>query len=374
MAPVRVGLAVPTGSDPGVFRGALRLGRMIGLDCLLLFDHLQDFTPREVWRSPRFTWMTRKQPSPHDQGDPFVVLGSLAKVAGKVRLGVGVTEPLRNHPVTLARAGATLASLTKRAPILGIGAGERMNTEPYGIEFTGQVSKTAEALEIMRRCLSQPGSITYDGDYHHLEDAPFDLTAHVTVPELWVGAHGPRMLDLAARFGDGWMPYFGPSPERYEEAYTQLVTDMHAAGRQRTALTPSLHVGAVLAPSMREAEEVLRTARFVRFNAVTVWPAATWEAVGASHPFGSDYRGFLDVIPEQLDVAMLEESMRDVPPEVLKAGLLWGTPDSIIGEIRQLESAGLRHIAIAPISYPISSRLANYMWWALRRIITELGK
>ena len=372
MTRVDVGLTVPAGSDPSVFRAAVRLGRLIGLDSLFLFDHLQDFAPRAVWRSRGFTWMTKRQPSPHQQGDPFVIHASLAKLAGNVRLGVGVTEPLRNHPVTIARAGATLGALTKRPPVIGIGAGERMNTEPYGIEFTRQVSKAAEAVEILRRCFSDPGPITFKGDYYNLNQAPFDLTSHGAVPELWVAAQGPRMIRLAARHGDGWLPAFGPSPERYEEAYRQLLDAVKDAGREPTAITPSLQAEALMVPSQKEAEELMRTSRFVRFNAVAAWPATTWASVGATHPFGPEYRGFIDLIPERLDPAALETAIRDVPQEVLHTGLLWGTADNIIASIRELQTAGLAHITLIPTSYPISSRLAKYMWWALRQIIRGL--
>jgi len=44
----------------------------------------------------------------------------------------------------------TLAHLSPRAPILGIGAGERLNTEPFGLSVSHQVSRLEEALQIIR--------------------------------------------------------------------------------------------------------------------------------------------------------------------------------------------------------------------------------
>lgn len=65
------------------------------------------------------------------------MLGHLASRAGRLRLGVGVTEAVRRNPVVLAQAMITLAHLTKRAPILGLGSGERENTVPYGLSLDG---------------------------------------------------------------------------------------------------------------------------------------------------------------------------------------------------------------------------------------------
>ena len=48
--------------------------------------------------------------------------------AGRMRIGVAVTEMLRRHPVMVAQAALTLSELTKRPLILGVGAGERLNT------------------------------------------------------------------------------------------------------------------------------------------------------------------------------------------------------------------------------------------------------
>ena len=63
-----------------------------------------------------------------------------------MRLGVGVTEPIRRHPLLIAQAMMTLSHLTRRAPILGIGAGERMNLDPYGFDPSEPVTRLDEAL------------------------------------------------------------------------------------------------------------------------------------------------------------------------------------------------------------------------------------
>lgn len=89
---IAVGIGTPTGPDPRLYPGLLRLGRAIGMDSLLFFDHYQDFTPRTIWQSPGFSWMAEEQESPHSQTEPFALMGYLARSAGRVRLGVGVTE------------------------------------------------------------------------------------------------------------------------------------------------------------------------------------------------------------------------------------------------------------------------------------------
>ena len=106
-----------------------------------------------------------------------MLLGYLASRVGRMRLGVGVTEPIRRHPVLIAQAMMTLSHLTKRAPILGIGAGERMNIDPYGLDSSEPVTRLEEALQIIRLCLSARGPITFSGKHYRLDRATMDLKA-----------------------------------------------------------------------------------------------------------------------------------------------------------------------------------------------------
>ena len=371
MPSIAVGIASPTGPNPKLFAPAIRFGRLVGLDSFLVFDHLQDFAPRSVWRSDRFTWQSARQRSPHAQTDATAVLASLAHSAGRVRLGTSVTEPLRHHPVAIAQSALTLATLTRRPPILGIGAGERMNTAPYGIPFDQPVSRLEEALQILRLCLDSPGSLDFSGRFCHLNPAPVDLAVPGRTPQIWVAAQGPRMLQIAGRYADGWLPAYAPSPERYQAAHADLTAAARDAGRDPSAITPSLQAGAVVAATRAEAEKAVNS-RFLRFNAVATWSAQTWQAVGLEHPFGPSFRGFVDFIPETVDRSALETAMDEVPGELLRSGVLWGTADDVVDAVRGLGDAGLRHISLIPLSYPISRKLAAYFWWALARIIRGL--
>ncbi len=111
------------------------MARLYRLDSLFVYDHFQEVYPTALWDRD-FAWAARRVPSPHALFEYQTLLGSLAARAGRMQLGVGVTKPIGRHPVLIAQAALTLAHLTKRAPILGIGTGERMNIEPYGLPGT----------------------------------------------------------------------------------------------------------------------------------------------------------------------------------------------------------------------------------------------
>ena len=150
------------------------MARLDRLDSLFVYDHFQDFYPTALWDRD-FTWAARRVSSPHALFEYQTLLGSLAARAGRMQLGVGVTKPIGRHPVLIAQAALTLAHLTKRAPILGIGTGERMNIEPYGLPGTHAVDRIEEALQIIRRCFTSQGPIDFAGKHFRLERAVMDL-------------------------------------------------------------------------------------------------------------------------------------------------------------------------------------------------------
>jgi phthiodiolone/phenolphthiodiolone dimycocerosates ketoreductase len=56
-----------------------------------------------------------------------------------------------------------MSHLTKRAPILGVGTGERMNPDSNGLDFTAPVTRPEEALHVIGLRLSARGLMTFSG-------------------------------------------------------------------------------------------------------------------------------------------------------------------------------------------------------------------
>ncbi|HEX6584646.1 MAG TPA: LLM class flavin-dependent oxidoreductase [Thermoleophilaceae bacterium] len=350
----------------GLVRLWALLVRAGGFDSVLFEDHLQEFYPRALW-DRRFSWLSTHAPSPHELFDFQVLLGSLAPRLGRTRVGVGVTEAIRRHPVVIAQAMLTLAHMTRRPPILGVGAGERLNTEPYGLDFSHPTGRLEEALEIIRLCLTSTGPIDYAGRHFRLEGAVLDLSAPPgRTPEIWVAAHGPRGLRLTGRYGDGWLPHVVSSPEEYGAKLEVIRAAARDAARNPDAITASLMQYVVAAPTERRARALLGS-RLVRFLAL-VHPAEAWRRQGEHHPWGKGFRGYIDILPESLDPSTLDEALAAVPFSVLDDVVIWGTPERVAEQLRAFGAAGLQHVAIGLMTAMISRRGAAYAVYANRRI------
>jgi len=342
------------------------------LDSVFVWDHLQDFVPAAIW-DEQFAWFAAPGSSPHEPFEFQTVLGYLAARAPGLRLGVGVTEPIRRHPVVLAQAALTLAHLSQRPPILGLGAGEREHSEPYGLDFSRPVGRLEEALQIIRRCFESRGPFDFVGEHFRLRGAVLDLSApEDRTPEIWVAAHGPRMLRLTGRYGDGWYP-FGPvvaSPDDYGSRLAVIRAAARKAGRDPDTITPALQALVVVSPTESEARAML-DAKAVRFFGLLL-PAEVWRAFGLRHPLGDHFGGFVDLVPEAYDRPTVEAAIAAVPREMVEDRMVWGTPAQVVARLRAFGEAGLRYVTPAVVSAAISPEAASYAVRAIAEIAHAL--
>jgi len=329
-----------------VSRLNLRLATLMGASALWVPDHFMSFTPAEVWR-PEITSAARVVPSLDALFDPLQMLAVTATRIGRVDLGTSVTEAIRRHPMSLAQSFVTLDHVSRGRAILGIGNGIRENTEPYGLPYEHNVARLEEALIVIRRLWESGGApVDYDGRFWRLRDAVFRLPLYRgRPPRLFVAAHFPRMLRLAGRYGDGWLPGQKVDAAEYGRRLDVIRAARAEAGRSgELVATQTLLVA--LGPS-RDA--VLAKAMRSPVCAATVLgaPAAAWSALGLEHPLGKEHVGFLDLVPTRIHQPAIDRALATMRPELLEGQLYLGSVDEVVAQAAPLVAAGCRHFILA---------------------------
>ena len=102
--------------------------------------------------------------------EAWSLLAAISAVTEKAVLGTCVSDPHRHHPAVLAQKVATVDRISGGRVILGLGAGEAMNLEPFGICWKNAVTKLVEAVTIMRRLWSGE-IVNHEGKFWELRDA-----------------------------------------------------------------------------------------------------------------------------------------------------------------------------------------------------------
>ena len=100
-------------------------------------------------------------------------------------------------------------------------------------------------------------------------------------------------------------------------------------------------------------------------------PASSWRDFGAVHPFGDDFRGYTDILPERLVAGLIEEATRTVPRDLVERTFVWGTPQDVARQLEDLIEAGMRAICFIPASFH-TQRLTLHTFWALGGIARRL--
>jgi phthiodiolone/phenolphthiodiolone dimycocerosates ketoreductase len=358
-------------------RVSLRVFQLMGVDSFFLPDHYLSFVPRSVW-GPGLTPAAKLIPSPDAYFDPFVMMGMMAARYRRVRIGTGVTEPFRRHPATLAQAFVTIDHLTKGRAILGIGNGERENTEPYGLPFRNRVGRLEEALLIIRRLWESRGEpVSFDGSIWRLRDALFATPLYNgKAPPIWIAAHAPRMLGLTGRFADGWYPTKKMSADEYRACLQRIHAAAAEAGRPMTGFEPGLQIQIALGTDRRSVIRQLFTVPALGAMAMLL-PGPLWVRHGLKHPLGDAFEGFPEFVPETITPQQIEAARRQVTPELIADGICAGSVEEIVDEVRPLVHAGLRHAVlwnIGPLATGATAGDLLRLWSLVRQLKKLTGE
>lgn len=322
-----------------------------GFDSVWYPDHLMGWFPKALWTTERSS-IVNLLPSPHMYLDPAILLALVGSATEKVLVGTAVTEPIRRPPPELARTFLTLSEVTKGRAILGIGAGEKENIEPYGLDYRFQTSKLEEALQIIRLLWESKEPVTFDGRFWKLDRAVIELEPYAGVfPPIWVGAHGPRMLSITGHYGDGWLPSYPMEPGDYASRLKTIRDHASTAGRDPSAIVAGYQMYAVVAEDHDSAHKILSSPMAGAMALVAAsWE---WERSGRKHPLGGGFEGLRDYVPEWYSKDELETAAAQYDIEVFHDVVAHGTPEEIVKSIEPFIDAGLEHVVlvnIAPIA------------------------
>lgn len=324
-----------------------RLAQLMGASAVWLPDHFMGFTPAHVWR-PDVTPAARVVPSLDALFDPIAIGALLATRVRRMDIGTSVTESIRRHPMSLAQSSVTLDHLSKGRTILGLGNGIRENTEPYGLPYAHNVERLEEALSVIRLLWASGGvPVSYTGRFWELRDAVFALPLYQgRPPRLFVAAHFPRMLRLAGRFADGWLPGQKVTAEEYGRRLGIIRRAAEQSGRSLEHFTATQTMLVALGDSREQVLELAMRSRFCA-SMVLGAPADVWRAHGLRHPLGDTHRGFLDLVPSRVAAAHVDQAAKTMTPELLLTLMYAGGARQIHDEVAPLADAGCRHFILA---------------------------
>jgi phthiodiolone/phenolphthiodiolone dimycocerosates ketoreductase len=346
------------------------------VDSFWVVDHLNGLFPRSLWKQ-KYCGATKLMPILDAYMEPWTMLGHLAarNRVGRMSLGVGVTDTGRRNPAVTAQAAATLHLLTRGRAILGIGAGEREGNEPYGVDWSKPVARFEEAMATIRALWGSGGQlVNRDSPYFPLRNALFDLPPYRGKwPEIWIGAHGPRMLRAAGRYGDGYFPGFPHRPQDYAQRLEVVRAAASDAGRDPMSIIPAVWLPVVTARSRDDVDQALDS-EIIKFWGLSA-SDEDYRRHGAQHPLGAGFSGAQDLMPFNMDEQTALSHLAQIPPALLRETMLNGTPEEVIEQAAQWRDCGVRYMVLinaGPLQRSLRKGLASVQ--PLNKIIRGLKR
>jgi alkanesulfonate monooxygenase SsuD/methylene tetrahydromethanopterin reductase-like flavin-dependent oxidoreductase (luciferase family) len=176
--------------------------------------------------------------------DTFALIGALIGQTSRIRFMTNVANlPLR-PPQMLAKASASLDVLSDGRFELGLGAG-RAWPQIAGLggplrSPAEALGATAEAIDVLRALWTPDRSVDLSGRYYPVKAQGGPAPAHRI--GIWLGAVGPRMLDMTGRKADGWIAPLATGYETKPTAQDRIDAAARVAGREPASIRRAIQL------------------------------------------------------------------------------------------------------------------------------------
>jgi len=156
--------------------------------------------------APSAEWL-HNDPAAHDCLDPLTALAFVTACTTRLKVFTNILVlPFRN-PFMTAKAAATLQILSDNRLLLGVGVGyQKEEFDAVGADYAARGAATDEALETIRMAWAGGAVVKQGRDFNAIGNEPRPVPD--PAPPIWVGGGSDRAIERAARWGDGWVPYF----------------------------------------------------------------------------------------------------------------------------------------------------------------------
>jgi probable F420-dependent oxidoreductase len=223
---MQIGVVYPQNELRGDPVAVGRIGRAVeelGFDHLLAYDHV--LGAEHADRTPALAGYSERDPF----HDPFVMFAYLAGITERLRFATGVLVlPLRETAL-VARQAADVDLLSGGRLRLGVGVGwNHVEFEAMGQDFRTRGARQQEQIQVLRQLFTEP-LVDYSGRFHRIDRATLLPKPVQSIP-IWLGGHGEKAFNRAARFADGFI-FFGGDIGFAVNAWSQLRDRVEGQGR-----------------------------------------------------------------------------------------------------------------------------------------------
>ena len=276
--------------------------------------------------------------------DAVVPMAAFAATSKRIKVGSGVINNWTRNVSLIASTFLTLDDLAPDRILCGIGAWWDPLAKNVGIERRRPLQAMRETVEVTRRLLNAE-NVTFHGEFVNVEGIELDVVHGRKGPRnvpIYVGATGPKMLELTGEIADGVVLNYLVSPQYNEEAMDRLEAGAKKAGRSIDDIDrPQL----IVCSLDEDRQKALDGAR----KLVTQYLAQQPHFAKALNAGEEMLNNIKSVLGWPATEEQIEEAMQFVPDELVQLVAAAGTPEEVKKKVQEYIDAG----CTCPILYPL---------------------
>jgi 5,10-methylenetetrahydromethanopterin reductase len=289
--------------------------------------------------------------------DAISVLGAMAAITSRVKLGPGVVNTWTRGPALMALTFATLDELAPNRLMCGLGAYWDPLAWKQGIERTRLITQMREYVDVVKRLLNME-EVTLEGEVVHVRDIRLDLgDGRPRVPKhvpIYIGATGMQMLELSGKIADGVLLNAMLSTEYVRACVAQVERGAKAAGRGMDEIDLPLLVSCALDKDGDKARHAGRRLATMYVGQQPHIAKASGIDEDLVHRVNETMGGWP---PKE---GGIEAAMKLIDEDLALRLTASGTPDECRARLREYEAAGASYPVILPVTHNVDDMIEAF--------------
>jgi F420-dependent oxidoreductase-like protein len=303
--------------------------------------------------------------------DSPTLMGYLAAKTERVEIGSAILNIYSRTPGALLQTAAGLDNVSGGRAIIGLGAsGPQVIEGFHGVPYDKPLTRTKEIIDLIRRGLRRE-TLVHDGvftlplppDQGLGLGKPLKL---LTKPErrsvpLYIAALGPKSVEGAAEYADGWLPFLF-----YPEKAGEVWGDALAAGtaKRQVGLAPlEISAGGMVAigegPETKALLDLARPLYALYVGGMGARGKNFYNDLACQYGFEKEAKEIQDLY---LD-GHKRDAATKVPLEWLEAGNLVGPASYVQERIAAFREAGVTNLQVTPATDDPPATVARLKEW-----------
>lgn len=276
-----------------------------------------------------YAWITNHYNNRHC----YPTLAAIAQATTTLKMGPGIMNAFTDTPAAMASFFCTLNEISDGRAVLGIGPGDLSTLPKLSIQPEKPVARLEEAVTVIRKLVAGEEVSMPQNQFFKYQGAKLtgvNLPGKKGVP-IYIGAQGPKVLDLAGRVGDGAL-INASNPKDFAVAIPIIKAAADKVGKK------GFDVGAYTAMSIDTNEKKARNAAKI---------VAAFIAAGSPpellqrHGLDLNNVGKIKAALAKFDFKTVGELVSD---KEIDAFTIAGTPDTVKQKCEDLKKAGVTQI------------------------------